>query len=92
MSTQTIKVLIAGALLLHGLGHGGALGALIWIGRSEGTGAGGLLPARAWVFPSLAPPSATAVAGTFWVVSLIGFVAAAYYLYLSELPNHHCTH
>ncbi len=33
MSAQAIKILIAAALSLHGLGHGGALGALIWIGR-----------------------------------------------------------
>ena len=28
MSDQTIKLIAAGALLLHGIGHGGALGAL----------------------------------------------------------------
>lgn len=31
MSDQSIKLIAAGALLLHGLGHGGALGALAWI-------------------------------------------------------------
>jgi hypothetical protein len=77
MSTQTIKVLIAAALLLHGLGHGGALGALIWIGRSRGMDTGAWLPARSWLFPSLSAPAATTVASIFWVLSLIGFVAAS---------------
>jgi hypothetical protein len=77
MSDQTIKLVIAGVLLLHGLGHGGALGALIWIGRSRGTGAGAWLPARSWLFPSLPSGAATTVASIFWILSLIGFVAAA---------------
>lgn len=77
MSVQTIKILIAGALLLHGLGHGGAIGALIWIGRSRGMKTGGWLAARSWLLPSLSAPAATAVARTFWILSLIGFVAAA---------------
>ncbi len=33
MSAQTIKILIAGALSLHGLGHVGALGALVALDR-----------------------------------------------------------
>lgn len=61
MSTQTIKVLIAGALLVHGLGHL----------------TGFVLPARSWLFPSLAPPAARTVASIFWVLSTIGFVAAS---------------
>jgi len=77
MSAQTIRVLIAGALLLHGLGHGGAIGALIWTGRRPRTDTGGWLAARSWLFPSLPAPAATTVAGIFWILSLIGFVAAA---------------
>ncbi|MCZ7571543.1 MAG: hypothetical protein M5U01_23595 [Ardenticatenaceae bacterium] len=75
MSDQLIKIVIAGALLLHGLGHGGALGALI--ARSRGMDTGGWRAARSWLFPPLAPRAATTVASIFWVVSLIGFVAAA---------------
>ncbi len=77
MSAQTIRVLIAGALLLHGLGHGGALGALIWIRLKPGTDTGGWLAARSWLFPSLSGPAATTVASIFWTLSLLGFIAAA---------------
>ena len=38
MSVQTIKILIAGALLLHGLGHVGAIGALVAHGLGASTG------------------------------------------------------
>ena len=53
MSDQIIKLVIGGVLLLHGLGHGGAIGALIWIGRRPGTDTGGWRAARSWLFPSL---------------------------------------
>lgn len=72
-----MKLLIGGALLLHGLGHGGALGALIWIGRRPGTDTGGWLAARSWLLPSLSAPAAATAAGVFWVVSLIGVTAAS---------------
>ncbi len=77
MSDQIIKIVIAAALLLHGLGHGGALGALIWIGCSGGMDTGAWLPARSWLFPSLPAPTATTMASIFWILSLIGFVAAS---------------
>jgi hypothetical protein len=75
MSPQLIKVLIPVVLLLHGLGHGGAIGALIAIDR--GLASGKWLSARSWLFPKLNPQAAKAVAITFWVLSLLGFVAAA---------------
>jgi hypothetical protein len=75
MSDQTIKVLIAGALLLHGLGHAGVFGALIANGLGHRTGP--FLPARSWLFPSLPAPAARTVAGIFWIPAAIGFVAAA---------------
>lgn len=75
MSAQTIKVLIAGALLLHGLGHAGAVGALI--ANALGRPTGSWPPARSWLFPSLAAPAARTVASIFWVLSAIGFVAAS---------------
>lgn len=77
MSDQMIRLLIGGVLLLHGLGHGGALGSLIWIARRPGTNTGGWLAARSWLIPSLPSSAAAAAAGTFWVLSLIGFVVAA---------------
>lgn len=77
MSDQTIKIIVAAILLLHGLGHGGALGALIWIKFRPGDETGAWLAARSWLLPSLPTTTATAVASVFWVLSLIGFVAAA---------------
>ena len=77
MSDQVIKLVVGGALLLHGLGHGGALGALLWIRFRPGTNTGNWLAARSWLVPSLRGDTATTVASAFWVVSLIGFVVAA---------------
>ena len=75
MSDQTVKFLIAGVLLLHGLGHAGVVGALI--ANSRGISTGPFLPARSWLFPSLPAPVARTVASTLWILSAIGFVAAA---------------
>ncbi len=75
MSTQTIEILITGVLLMHGLGHGGAIGALMYIDR--GGKGGKWLPARSWLFPKLTPRSAKIIAITFWAFSLFGFIAAA---------------
>jgi hypothetical protein len=77
MSDQTIKLIAAGVLLLHGLGHGGALGALVWIRLRPGTPTGDWVSARSWLIPSLTAEAATTLAGAFWIVSLIGFVIAA---------------
>lgn len=77
MSDQIIKFIIGPALLLHGLGHGGALGALIWIKFRPGDDTGAWRAARSWLLPSLPTATATAVASVFWVLSVIGFVAAA---------------
>jgi hypothetical protein len=75
MSEQTIKILIAGVLLVHGLGHGGAIGALIAIDR--GVPSGKWLAAYSWLFPKLSPQAAKVIAILFWVASLLGFAAAA---------------
>lgn len=77
MSDQMLRLVVGGVLLLHGLGHGGALGALAWIQFRPGTATGRWTPARAWAAPSLSGDSATAIASAFWVVSLVGFVVAA---------------
>ena len=77
MSDQTIKLIAAGVLLLHGLGHGGALGALAWIRLRPGTPTGDWLAARSWLVPSLPADTATTLASTFWVVALVGFIIAA---------------
>ena len=77
MSDQTIKLIAAGVLLVHGLGHGGALGALAWIRLRPGTPTGGWHAARSWLVPALPADTATTLAGAFWIVSLVGFVVAA---------------
>lgn len=77
MSDQMTRILVAGVLLLHGLGHGGALGALAWIALRPGSNAGAWTAARSWLLPSLAPGTATLIASAFWIVALVGFVAAA---------------
>jgi hypothetical protein len=77
MTDQTIKLLAAGVLLVHGLGHGGALAALVWIRLRPGTPTGDWLAARSWLVPSLPGDTATTIAGAFWIASLVGFVIAA---------------
>ena len=87
MSDSLIRLVIAGALLLHGLGHGGALGALAWIGARPGTDSGGWHAARMWLATGLPAGTATTVASAFWIVSLIGFVAAALAFWGIGLPG-----
>jgi hypothetical protein len=87
MSDQTIKLIAAGALLLHGLGHGGALGALAWIRFSPGSNSGAWLAARSWLVPTLPGDTATAVASAFWIVSLVGFVITAMSFWGVLLPG-----
>jgi hypothetical protein len=77
MSDQTIRLIAAGVLLVHGLGHGGALAALAWIRLRPGTPTGDWLAARSWLAPSLPADTAAAIASAFWIVSLAGFVIAA---------------
>ena len=77
MSPQTTKMIIAGVLLLHGLGHVGALAAIAVNWSDRGTTTGAWLPARSWLIPSLAPQTAKTAASIFWVVATIRFVAAA---------------
>ena len=77
MSDQMIKLIAGGVLLMHGLGHGGALGALASIRFTPGTNTGDWLAARSWLIPPLAGGTATTIASAFWIVSLVGFVIAA---------------
>jgi hypothetical protein len=75
MSSQNIEIIITIVLLLHGLGHGGAIVALV-VG-SRGTPTGKWLAARSWLFPRLSSRLALTIAIIFWSLSLIGFVIAA---------------
>jgi hypothetical protein len=77
MSGETIRGLVFGVLMIHGIGHGGALGALLWIAFRPGDPTGGWQAARSWLLPALPAASAAMVAGSFWVISMLGFVAAA---------------
>jgi hypothetical protein len=76
MSDQTLRLVVAGVLVLHGLGHGGAVAALLWIAKAGGDKVGSWTAARSWLVPSLSAEIAALIASTFWVVSLVGFVAA----------------
>jgi hypothetical protein len=77
MSDQTLRWLIGAAILLHGIAHVGAIGALWWLGSGRATNAGGWTAARSWVVPSLVGSRATYTAVTFWLVSLVGFSLTA---------------
>lgn len=87
MSDQMIKLIAAGVLLLHGLGHGGALGALAWIQLSPGSDTGAWLAARSWLVPSLSGNAATTLASVFWIASMLGFVIAAMSLFGVVFPS-----
>jgi hypothetical protein len=65
MSTQTIRILIAGALFVHGIGH--TLG--IW------------KPARSLFFLKVPEPTLKLVGGIIWILIAVGFVASAMSFY-----------
>lgn len=77
MSDHTIKLIVSGVLLLHGLSHGGALGALAWIRLRPGSSTGAWHAARSWLVPTLPGDTATTLASALWIESLLGFVIAA---------------
>jgi hypothetical protein len=61
MSTQTIRILIAGALFVHGIGH--TLG--IW------------KPARSLPFLDIQDSTLRLIGGVIWVLVAIGFIASS---------------
>ena len=87
MSADTVRGLVFGALMIHGLGHGGALGALIWMAFRPSDPTGGWHAARSWLLPTLPAAAATSVAGAFWIVAMLGFVAAALSFWGFGLPG-----
>ena len=87
MPDSLVRPIIAGALLLHGISHGGALAALAWIGARPGSDTGGWQAARSWLAAGLPAGTATTVASAFWIASLIGFVAAAAAFWGIGLPG-----
>ena len=53
MSDSSVRLVILGALLLHGISHGGALAALAWIGARPGSDTGSWQAARSWLAAGL---------------------------------------
>ena len=86
MSDQMLRTVLGGVLLLHGLGHAGAIGALAWIARFGPGHTGGWTAARSWLLPDLQPSAATAVACAVWALALVGFVATALAFWGIGLP------
>ncbi len=70
MSAQTIRILIAGVLLVHGIGH--TLG--FW------------KPARSLPFLDVPGPSLRLAAGIIWVLVAAGFIASSMSFYGVILP------
>ena len=60
MSTQILRILIAGALFVHGVGH--TLG--FW------------MPARSWLFPNWGEPVLRVISSLFWILTAVSFLAA----------------
>lgn len=58
MSTNTIRILIAGALLGHGVGH--TLGLF--------------MPVRSWLMPNAGEPVLRTVSRILWVLATAGFI------------------
>ena len=87
MSDQALRLVISAAVLLHGLGHGGAIVALAWLAWRPGTNTGSWTAARSWLLPSLEPRTATIVACAFWIVALVGFVATVLAFWGVVLPT-----
>jgi hypothetical protein len=71
MSDQTIRILIAGALLVHGVGH--TLG--FW------------RPVRSWLLGGQSEKARRAISSIFWVLSAIGFIAASLGFLGFIIPN-----
>lgn len=86
MSDEILRLLIGGVLLVHGLGHGGALGALLWIRFRPHTSTGDWAAARTWLMPALPAETAATLASAFWIAALAGFVLAALSFWGIVLP------
>ena len=81
-----LNLVIGGVLLVHGLGHGGALGALLWIRLRPGSNTGDWIAARTWLMPSLPAETSATLASAFWLAALVGFVIAALSFWGVVLP------
>ena len=77
MPDGVMRLVLGAILLLHGMGHGGAMGALWWVRAHPEADAGGWKAARVWAAPALAPRVASAVAVALWSGAMLAFVVAA---------------
>lgn len=87
MSDEMLRLLVGGVLMVHGVAHVGAIGALLWIRSGHRTGAGTWTAARSWLAPSLPPDVAAGIASTFWAAAIIGFVLTALAFWGIVLPT-----
>jgi len=85
MSPQTIKIIIAATLLLHGLAHGRAFLALL--ATAAGVDTSSTLPVRSWLFPALSLRAAAVIASMFWLLSTVGFIASALSFWGTFVPG-----
>jgi len=72
MSTQILRILIAGVLFVHGTGH--TLG--FW------------MPVRSWLFPNWEEPVLRMISSTFWILAVMGFLAALLGFLGVLVPSH----
>lgn len=86
MNDDTLRLVVGGILLVHGIAHVGPIGAQLWIRSGHVTPAGSWSAARSWAAPGLSADAAGTVAGAFWVVSLVGFVLTALAFWGIGLP------
>jgi len=85
LSNGTIRVLIAGALFVHGVALVVAIVALVR--QAAGAAASSWPTMRSRLLPSLTPRSAAAIAIPFWAVSGIGFMIAAMSFWGTAVPD-----
>ncbi|HKY49978.1 MAG TPA: hypothetical protein VJP45_01860 [Candidatus Limnocylindria bacterium] len=88
LTAETTRGLVFGVLLIHGLGHLGAIGALLWraSGRIAESDQAGWLAPRSWLLTNLDAPTTTWIASAFWLVAAFGFVVTALSFWF-EIPG-----
>ncbi len=64
MVELTVELVIFAALLIHGIGHVGALSTLAVLAYRPRVSTGNWKAAKSWLLPSLSTRSATAIAST----------------------------
>lgn len=75
LSPRTIRIIIAGALFLHGIAHGIALGALV--AQSLRGPRDARVSVQTWLIRGLSARATAAVALPFWTIATVGFLAAS---------------